>query len=100
MIDFRFSVGDKVRVVLQSRLKEMVHELGNGVIPDMVEYGGLTATVTAISEGDIKPFERYYLSCDGVGDTGFFWCADTLEPLETPSEFEPLSDTAIEGFFN
>lgn len=100
MIDFRFSIGDSVRIVPKSRLEEMVHELHNGVIQSMVEYGGMTAIVTHRYEGDIKPFERYYLSCNGIDGTGFFWCADALEPLETPSEFEPLSDTAIEGFFN
>ncbi len=100
MMDFKFSVGDSVRIVPQLMLKEMVHELHNGIIPDMTVYGGDTGVISDRWESDIKPYERYYITDENGNQLPFFWCADALEPLETLSEFEPLSDTAIEGFFN
>ena len=98
---FKFAVGDAVRVVPPLRMAELVKSSSpNGVILDMVKYGGLTAVITEAYESDYDwlPRERYHIKFDTMSSINeYFWCADALEPLEEP--FKPLSDAEINDLY-
>ena len=67
VVEMRFKVGDKVRVVKDLTLEDV------GQVHDMLEFGGLEATVETVFD------QAYHLTVD---NHEWYWMDELLEPLE------------------